>query len=80
MSDVYKKWKWCSNCKYRETHIVKEGMGVIMGVDKCWVSGKWSDTQWVYPFMDGDHIPMDESCPYYAEALVEELNSKDSMQ
>jgi len=75
MSDiVYGDWKWCEGCEHRKISVRKGSDGVLMGIDWC---GKcpWEENH-VYPSMVYRHsFRLGGWCPYYAEAMVEQLNN-----
>lgn len=68
----YGKWKWCLQCSHRDT-IVGRLDGMVVGFDRCRVCHR--NEPWVYPSMGRKRsFSIGTWCPYYAEAMVEQLN------
>ena len=71
------RWKLCSQCPRREENILKHSGGMFMGYYVCGlIDREGSETTWayVYPNIDRENRPLPNDCPFYAEAVVEQLN------
>jgi hypothetical protein len=66
------KWKWCEQCEHRTTDAVKIDREIIEGHDRCMQQA--CGFEYVYPMMDCERRLLSKRCPYYAEALMEQLN------
>ena len=66
------KWKWCEQCEHREIEVLKRGSHSAEGHDRC--DEEACGYEYVYPTMDGEKRLLSKRCPYYAEALMEQLN------
>ena len=74
MIEVYGKWKWCAQCIHRVVNVEKQD-GRVIGIDCCGVC-PWKES-WIYPSMDEKRsFPIGKWCPYYAEAMVEQLSNR----
>lgn len=70
--EVYGKWKWCSQCNQKMVSVERRN-GRVVGLDFCGAY-PWEEL-WVYPSMGRKRsFPIGKWCPYYAEAMMEQLN------